>query len=442
MIPKTILIADDDPSVRQLLELVLSSQGYAVLTAENGDQLVRLAQERMPDLLLVDLMMPQLDGFEAIRQLRNDTRTAHLPMLILTARSGPDDVISGFESGADDFITKPFNTPELLARIKSHLRRAAQRPVRNPLTGLAGNVLLTEELKYRIKRNEPFALLYLDLNNFKAFNDTYGFARGDRVIKLLADVMVESVVAHQREKDFIGHIGGDDFALITTPDAVQPLCEMIIAGFDERVRMLYDLADLGRGYLEGTDRQGVPRRFPITSLSIGGVTNLYRQFHDYEEVSRIAAEMKHFAKTRPGSIYEIDTRGAHPVPVSEDRRGAPLPTVLIISGDEALTAHLLEVLNAHGYRSFSAPGVLDTHALLSHEPPPRLIVIDAQLGEPLWTLCDDLEHEQPKPWLLALLTCDNEEELAVRHGVQASLKQPFTDEEFLAGVQRFFEDRT
>src|SRR6185436_13011794 len=239
----------------------------------NGDQAVRMAQERVPDLVLVDLMMPHLDGYEAIRQLRNDTRTAHLPMLILTAKSAPDDVVTGFETGADDYITKPFNIPELLARIKGHLRRAAQRPVRNPLTDLPGNILLTEELKYRLRQPDPFAFLYVDLDNFKAFNDTYGPARGDRVIKLLADVLVEQVKAHGTNDDFIGHIGGDDFAVLTSPPVLDALCRNIISAFDQRVRTLYDPDDLGRGYLQGIDRQGVPRRFPIIALSIGVVTN-------------------------------------------------------------------------------------------------------------------------------------------------------------------------
>src|SRR5258706_6897153 len=255
---KRILIADDEHAVRQLLEVVLASQGYDVLIAQNGDQMVRMAQERVPDLVLVDLMMPHLDGYEAIRQLRNDTRTAHLPMIILTAKSTPDDVVTGFETGADDYITKPFNIPELLARIKGHLRRAAQRPVRNPLTDLPGNILLTEELKYRLKLPDPFAFLYTDLDNFKAFNDTYGPARGDRVIRLMADVLIEQVQAHSASGDFIGHIGGDDFAVITSLDVLDDLCRTIIDTFDQRVRTLYDPEDLARGYLQGVDRQSVP----------------------------------------------------------------------------------------------------------------------------------------------------------------------------------------
>lgn len=157
-----ILVADDDPALCLLLQETLQDAGYEVLTAGDGDQLVRLAQDTVPDLLLVDLMMPLMDGFEAIRQLRNDTRTAHLPMIILTARSASAEVVTGFDSGADDYIVKPYDIDVLLARIRSHLRRAAQLPVRNPLTGLPGNVLLQAELERQLAQAHPFALLYVD----------------------------------------------------------------------------------------------------------------------------------------------------------------------------------------------------------------------------------------------------------------------------------------
>src|SRR5690606_26709342 len=156
--------------------------------ANDGDQLVRMAQDTVPDLILVDLMMPLMDGFEAIRQLRNDTRTSHLPMIILTARSASSEVVVGFDSGADDYIVKPYDIDVLLARIRSHLRRAAKLPVRNPLTGLPGNVLLQAEIERQLTQRTPFSLIYIDLDNFKAFNDAYGFARGDRAIHMLAGV--------------------------------------------------------------------------------------------------------------------------------------------------------------------------------------------------------------------------------------------------------------
>jgi DNA-binding response OmpR family regulator len=434
---KRILIADDEEAVRQLLEVVLNSQGYEVLTAQDGDEVVRMAQERAPDLVLVDLMMPHLDGYEAIRQLRNDTRTAHVPMLILTAKSTPDDVVTGFETGADDYITKPFNLPELLARIKGHLRRAAQRPVRNPLTDLPGNILLAEELKYRLKQPEPFAYLYVDLDNFKAFNDTYGPARGDRVIKLLADVLVEQVKAHGTNDDFIGHIGGDDFTVLTSPHVLDALCRNIISAFDQRVRTLYDPDDLARGYLQGIDRQGVPRRFPIIALSIGVVTNRQRAFTDYDDMSRIAAEMKQFSKQQPGSSYAVDIRADQGTQVPAERRGNRPPAVLLISADAPLRNLLQTALKSTSYRTLEAPGIPEAHALLAHEHDPALVAADARLAEALWEMADTLRVKMPAVPLIVIATRPEDEEISFDHGARAVIQQPFNTQQFLAYVAQF-----
>jgi DNA-binding response OmpR family regulator len=421
---KRILVADDEPTVCQLLELVLTTEGYEVLTAANGDELVRTAQEQKPDLLLVDVMMPQLDGYEAIRQLRNDTRTAHLPMIILTARANPSDLVTGFETGADDYITKPFHLPELLARIKGHLRRAEQRPVHNPLTGLPGNVLLTEELKYRIRRDEPFALLHVDLDNFKAFNDTYGFSRGDRAIKLVAEVLADAVAQKGNSNDFIGHIGGDDFALITTPDVLDALCQGVIAAFDRGVRQLYDPDDLARGFLRSTDRQGVPRKFPIMTLTIGAVTNVHRHFDDYEAVSRVAAEMKGFAKTRAGSNYVVDIRTGNTPLLDVERRGSSGPVVLLICGDAALQEQLRAPLQAAGVRVLEALTPFDAHALLARLEQPTAVLADARLGEALWDVCESLRSNAPDVALLVAADSDADAATAASFGAAVVLRHP------------------
>ncbi len=299
MTTPTIVIADDDPAILRLLTILFMGEGYDVHAVGSGFELIQAAQERRPDLVLIDLMMPDIDGYEAVRQLRADTRTAHLPMIILTARADPGAVVIGFESGADDYVAKPFQAEELLARVRGLLRRANQRPVRSPLTGLAGNVLLTEEIDYRLRRGEHFVLLYVDINNFKVFNDTYGFARGDQVILMLADVISTAVAAAAGERDFIGHIGGDDFAIITAEERISAIAHAVRAGFDERVRALYEPDDLARGYLAGHDRSGVAQHFPIVSVAVGGVTSRKASYSGADAVGRAAAEMKQQAKADP-----------------------------------------------------------------------------------------------------------------------------------------------
>lgn len=260
--PARILVAEDEPDVGMLLREILVSEGYEVELVPNGHLLVERAQEQPPDLILVDLLMPLMDGLEAIRQLRNDTRTSHLPMLILTALGESSRIVEGLETGADDYIVKPYEREVLLARVRSQLRRASQLPARNPLTGLPGNVSIQAEINRQLQQGAKFALLYIDLDNFKAFNDVYGFARGDKALHLVASVLQEQCPSG----DFIGHIGGDDFVVIHFGADPETLCKRIIQVFDQRVRTLYDEADLQRGYLVATDRYGIVRQFGILAF--------------------------------------------------------------------------------------------------------------------------------------------------------------------------------
>jgi DNA-binding response OmpR family regulator len=381
-----VLIADDDPYIRQLLELALSEAGYEVTSAIDGYELVRLAQDRPPSLILVDLAMPRMDGYEAIRQLRNDTRTAHVPMLILTARTNAKDVVTGFETGADDYIAKPFDINELLARVKSHLRRSIQRPVLNPLTGLPGGVLLAQAIRERLACKTPFALLYADLDNFKAFNDIYGFSRGDQAILFVASIIQKVMAAHGNPDDTIGHIGGDDFAMLTTPDRAELICRALIRTFDGEVAQLYSPEDRERGYISGADRYGILRRFELMSISIGVVTTQRRGFSDQESLTRVAAEMKHHAKEQPGSTFAVDQRTN--LQGSEiERRRAHNRTLLLLSNDSSLRAVLRSTFHDGGYNVIELETVDGACHTIEALKRPALVLADAQMGEMLWDLC-------------------------------------------------------
>jgi DNA-binding response OmpR family regulator len=428
-----ILLADDEPSVRQLLQLVLESNDYEVSTAASGDELIRLAQARPPDLLLVDVMMPRMDGYEAIRQLRNDTRTAHLPMMILTSKSSPNDLVTGFEVGGDDFVAKPFDIPELLARIRGLLRRAKQPPVHNQLTNLPGNILIMEELRRRIAATEPFAMLYIDLDHFKVFNDTYGFARGDRAIVVLAEIIQRTVATQGDGSEFIGHIGGDDFAVLTSVSRYERICNDLIHTFDREIVTLYDPEDLERGYLWGTDRHGILRSFPVMSVTIAVVTNQYRTFQTPEEVAEVAAALKKRGKGQPGSGFVIDQRGSQPGIVFGERRGSSQP-VLLICHDSSLRRTIYRTLEDQGYRTLEAGDVLHAHALLAHEPRPALVVADNQLNQPFWNLYQQIRRLRSATKLIMLVNSTAEADEAQANGATICLQEPFALDLFLDHV--------
>jgi DNA-binding response OmpR family regulator len=418
-----VLIADDDPAIRQLLEDLLQDEGYEVISTCNGHELVQKAQQVIPDLILVDLMMPLMDGYEVIRQLRNDTRTSHVPMLIVTAQLQTRNVVVGFQSGADDYITKPFDTPVLLARIQSHLRRAAQRPVHNPLTGLPGNGLLLEEIRHRLDQPAPFALLYADLDNFKVFNDIYGFARGDEAILLVAHLLQHALAIHGGPEGFVGHIGGDDFAILTAPERIDPICQTLIATFDRSVGQLYHEEDLRRGYLSGIDRHGMLRRFGLMSISVGVVSTQRRVFASAHELTRVAAEMKHYAKTQPGSSYAVDRRTAGQAAQTE-QYSTRRRVVQVLSDDASLRAVLHATLRDAGY---AVQEVADAGALGrapdSAEAPVALLA-DARLGAPLWAHCQAHAADAHQPPIVVLAASDAEEVQARIAGVAACLRQP------------------
>jgi GGDEF domain-containing protein len=251
--------------------------------------------------------MPGFDGVEVTRRLRADSRTATLPIIMLTAKTLSADRVLGLTTGADDYIIKPFDTLELVARVRSTLRRNAEARAVSPLTSLPGNVRIEDEIAGRVASGSPFAVAYLDLDNFKAFNDAHGFLRGDKVILLLATALRRAIVG-VAPPAFIGHVGGDDFVLVCRPDQVEDLSRSAVGYFDDHVPALHDPDEVARGHLEIVDRLGVMRQYPLVSVSVGVATSERRSFNDYREVVVVATEMKGVAKGEIGSAIAVDRR--------------------------------------------------------------------------------------------------------------------------------------
>lgn len=303
-----ILVADDDEDIVRFVEVNLRLEGFEVSTAPDGEQALQAAYDLMPDLMLLDVMMPRLDGFEVCQRLRADPRTKNMSVIMLTAKSLSADKVVGLTAGADDYMIKPFDPVELVARVKSALRRSREMRAINPLTQLPGNVQIQEEVAGRVASGQPFALMYIDLNDFKAYNDFYGFARGDEVIKLLAKCAGAAVQQLAGSDGFLGHIGGDDFVAIVDPEKAEPAADAIIECWDGEIPRLFDEADAGRGYIEVADRRKEMHRFPLTTVSVGIATNTNRPIRSHWEASEIATEMKTFAKSQGKSAYAIDRR--------------------------------------------------------------------------------------------------------------------------------------
>jgi diguanylate cyclase (GGDEF)-like protein len=304
----TVLVVDDDTAIAQFIESNLRTEGFDVLVAHDGAEALRMVNTSLPDLALVDVVMPKVDGIEVVRQLRSTAATASLPVIMLTANSGPADRVIGLRAGADDYIVKPFDTLELVARVRSTLRRNADMRAVSPLTGLPGNHRINDEIERRTSTGEGFAVCHVDLDNFKAFNDRYGWMRGDDVIELLASTLKQAGAEAGPPPPFIGHVGGDDFVVICTPDQVESLCLTALERFDAGVLALHEADDVERGFLSVIDRQGHERHYPLASVSIGVATTERRRYTDHRDVVAVANEMKAVAKARSGSIVAIDRR--------------------------------------------------------------------------------------------------------------------------------------
>lgn len=302
---KKILIIDDDEVARALIAGILeSTKHYTVIMGENGPEGIRLALRESPELIILDILMPKMTGFEVCKILRADIATRYIPIIILSVKGNVNDRIEGLVMGADDYMTKPFNHDELIARVDALLRRNELSLDANPLTRLPGNISVERELIKRLVDNRRFAVGYADLDHFKAFNDKYGFTLGDRVIFETGRIIKDVV----KSPDFVGHIGGDDFVFLSTPEKAEALCRKIIKTFDCDIRKYYDEESLARGYIESKSRSGESRRFELMSISIAVVTNTERTFAHFAEIGEIGAELKKYLKTLSGSNYLIDRR--------------------------------------------------------------------------------------------------------------------------------------
>lgn len=303
-----VLVVDDDEQVRRLVKRVLERAGFECVAIDDGHAAHQAAVDLRPDLILLDLMLGSTTGDHVLAQMRQDFRTRLIPIVFLTVRGSIKDKVDRLLAGADDYVTKPFIPEELVARVRAVIARATTTRDLNPLTGMSGNTDIVREVTRRLVARERFACLYPDLDIFKSYNDHYGFVRGDDVIKLLATIVRDALEQLYSTHHFAGHIGGDDFVILSEPSLAEPIAAEIIKRFDAAIPGLYDEVDRKRGWIEYEDRTGNKIRTGFVSVSIGIVIAEPGYFTSAAALASRAAEMKAVAKRIPGSKWVVDRR--------------------------------------------------------------------------------------------------------------------------------------
>jgi diguanylate cyclase (GGDEF)-like protein len=303
-----VLVVDDDEQMLKLIKRVLERAGFECVAVGDGKAAHDTAVDWRPDIIVLDLMLGETTGEEILIELRKDFRTRLIPVVFLTVRSSLKDKVDHLLNGADDYVTKPFIPEELVARLRAVITRSTTTRELNPLTGMSGNSDILREITNRLVANARFAVLYPDIDAFKSYNDHYGFVRGDDVIKTLSTIILEVLEESPSKLHFAGHVGGDDFVILTEPALAEPIADEITKRFDAAVPALYDLLDRERGWIEYEERNGNKIRAEFVSVSIGVVIAEPGSYASAAALAARAAEVKGVAKRMPGSKWVLDRR--------------------------------------------------------------------------------------------------------------------------------------
>jgi diguanylate cyclase (GGDEF)-like protein len=315
-INKILIIDDSIDHIKILIELL--GKEYDVFFAKSGKQGLGLLPEIQPDLILLDIIMPDLDGFAVCKEIKKNELWRDIPIIFISAQNDENDEAKGLALGAIDYITKPFRPAIIAARVRVHLQlRAAMKELAklyslaldaNPVTGLAGNNSISHQIESHLAKGSAVCVVYADIDNFKAFNDKYGFGRGDEVIRFAAEKLKKAVQKSNCDGCFIGHIGGDDFILVVPSHECQLIAEHIIKNFDKGIIHFYNKEDNTNGCIQTTNRQGEIQTFPIMTISLAVVDLSNRRYATFLEVTDTCAEVKKMAKATVGSTICFDRR--------------------------------------------------------------------------------------------------------------------------------------
>jgi diguanylate cyclase (GGDEF)-like protein len=291
-----LLVVEDDADIANMLKIYFGSMDFEVDIAARGGLALEKTRSVLPHLIVLDIMLPDIDGYEVCRSLRTNTRTSHIPVIFLTQKDERSDKLQGLELGADDYITKPFDIEELKLRVQGAIRRAERESLTDPRSGLPAGRLIEEQLR-RIIRQEDWALLDLRISNFSAFSDVYGFVAGDDVLRFTAMLLSEVVDELGSTSDFIGHSGGDSFIIITKYETANVIRERVKERFAAEVQTHYNFMDRMQGHIQVHRPDGGIVQVPFMTMAIGMVSPREQYFSDIREITELAAEARRLDST-------------------------------------------------------------------------------------------------------------------------------------------------
>lgn len=286
-----LLIVEDDYDISNMLNIFFSAKGYKVVIAARGSDALQKTKKNLPHLIVLDIMLPDIDGYEVCRQLRTNTRTSHIPVIFLTQKDERSDKLQGLELGADDYITKPFDIEELKLRVQNAIARAERERLTDPRSGLPSGRLIEDQLR-RIIRQNGWALMDIRIQHFNPFKDIYGFVAGDSVLRFTAMILNELVDSYGTPDDFIGHSGNDNFIIITTTETAPQIHTQIKSRFKQEVLSHYNFMDRDQGFITTINPSGETIQAPLMAINIGTVSPDLYQFTDIREITELAAEAR------------------------------------------------------------------------------------------------------------------------------------------------------
>ena len=302
-----ISIIDDDIKLTDKLKKIFEAEKDYVFKSINSSSIEQTMKD-IPDLIIINEDTLESNVVDVCQYIRNYNENLITPIMVISSTTDKSHRLDILKNHVEYFIKSPMDDEYIYYTIRNIIRLMASNRKVSPLTGLPGNLQIQVELKKKLLKKEEFAILYFDLDNFKEYNDTYGFLKGDEVIKFTAKTILKVMHHYKLEDSFVGHIGGDDFVGIISGVDYDKLCQDIIARFDTNILEYFNEEDIERGYLEVANRKGIIEQFPITAISIGVVKVSPGEYTNPLEIGEVGAQVKHLAKTQTGSAYVINRR--------------------------------------------------------------------------------------------------------------------------------------